>query len=168
MFINPLRQVLCILQYDITFAFVVAITLCKVQRKVDSLKYWVSSYSSPKNRVAGASKVINELRTIEFGHFFIQTELFQHRVLRSLDPQRHQSSVPISSAFSSQHRDPRLILVCKSKILNHIRHPPAISTVGSVPRDHRLTPACIGRQCVVLYWVSSYCFLRIRLAAALL
>ena len=33
----------------------------------------------------------------EFGHFFIQTEFFD-------DPQRHQSSVLIFSAFSNQHR----------------------------------------------------------------
>jgi hypothetical protein len=35
-------------------------------------------------------------------------------------------------------------------------------------RDPRLTPACIDRQRVIrLYWMSSYCSLRIRLAAAI-
>ena len=67
------------------------------RRRLLTLPNSSSLYSSPKNRVAVHQKSLR-IETHRIRTFFIQTELFQHRVLRSLEPQRHQSSVLIFSA----------------------------------------------------------------------
>ena len=122
-FINPLQH-----PSSITFTFVVAITYVasvKESRQLKILGVFVQLSEKP------SSSGIKIIKSQESSNSDISSSKQNYSSIGFLDHSIHRasslsySSVLISSASSSQRRGPRLIPVCKSRILNHIRHPPA-------------------------------------------